>query len=689
MNSKINSPQNSPEDTVKAWLGGGQGNNNVSQTSNLNQGDNFAQVFGGFYQTVFENRWLIIVFMLLGAIGGTLKAISETPVYQARLTMAVEPSSYSPSAQSVFDPFAFRFYETQYELLKSRSVAERVVDLLNLVERDDVQKLLVQPSFVQSIVTEYQSITGAEFVEEPVGTTNTVTLSDNQKQRKKRWLTNVIQRGVNVSGGEKTNLVQVTFNSINPTFAADIANALVAAYIEQGLDSQLNRSQQTSQWLSQRIDDLKSTLDLAQVDLQTFLIEEDMLDSTRSSQITTAQLQALNQEYLSARADYDELAKRYGSRHPKLTEAGAELTATKSRLDQRSRLVSSSREKEVELSRLERDVEVNQELYEAFLAKFKEADLSSSGSKVASARIVDRALPPGSPIYPQKQRIILLWTFAGLLLAIAITFLREQLDTTFKTARSIEDKLGLPLYGVVQTIRDKKSVVERAYLENTRSVFAEAINHIRTGIMYSNVDNPPKVMVVTSSVQGEGKTTVASNLALSYAQLGTTLLIDADLRRPRIKHIIDTGSKFGLVDAVAGVEELGNCIKQDKKVDNLYILKSGTTPPNPLELLASERFSSLMEELKSKFSYIVIDTAPVLPASDAVVLGRLCDAVLMVVQSDRTTHHMVRDSIKRLNASSVNVTGMILTQADIKKENPYRYGGYYGYGAYSYTEKSK
>ena len=141
-----------------------------------------------------------------------------------------------------------------------------------------------------------------------------------------------------------------------------------------------------------------------------------------------------------------------------------------------------------------------------------------------------------------------------------------------------------------------------------------------------------------------------------------------------------------MVDCVAGVIELSKCIKQDPQTEQLYILKSGTTPPNPLELLSTVRFKKIIEELKSKFDYIVIDTAPVLPASDAVALGQSCDALLMVVQSEKTTHHMVRDSIKRLNASHVDVTGLILTQVDIKKEDPYRYGGYYGYGAYSYTQ---
>ncbi|WP_170132111.1 GumC family protein [Arenicella xantha] len=681
MNSNV-SANLSAEDTVKEFFGGGAGAATTSDS------DALSVSLANLWQTIHENRWGIILFMIAGCLAGVFKAVSETPVYQARLTMAVEPSSSRGGQSNVFDPFAYRFYETQYELLKSRSVAERVVDQLQLVERESVQSLLLSPSIFRSLTREFTRLTGISLVDEPKVPQTKIDLTAKEKEQKRRWLTGIIQSGVSVSGGEKTNLVQVSFRSINPDFAAEIANELVSAYIDLGLDSQLSRSQQTTQWLSQRIDGLKVSLDQAQSNLQRFLVEENLLDSSRSAQITTSELQTLNAEYNGARAKLDELAKRYGARHPKITEARAEMLAAKQRLDSKSRSISSSREKQVELARLERDVQVNQELYEAFLAKFKEADISASGSQVASARIVDRALPPSGPIYPQKNRIIVMWTLGGLMFGIMLAFLRQQLDSTFKTGRMLEEKLGLPLFGILQSLGKDTKAVERHYLDNKRSVFSESINHIRTGITYSNVDNPPHVMVVTSSVQSEGKTTLASNLALSYAQQGKTLLIDADLRRPRIKHIIETDTPYGLVDYVAGMVELSDCIRQDKDEKNLFILNSGTTPPNPLELLASDRFRQILQDLRGRFEHIIIDTAPVLPASDAVVLGRLSDALLMVVQSDKTTFHMARDAVKRLNASRVPVAGLILTQANIKKAHSSYYGGYYGYGAYAYVEDS-
>ena len=677
---------------IRDWFAGAAGSAPVASSAGpqpSNDGDSLATTVAMLLQVVKDSKWSIIILMILGMIAGVIRALSETPIYQASLTMAVEPSSASSGNQALFDPYAYRFYETQYELLKSRSVAERVVDRLGLVERESVTSLLVPPSLSQTLVFELENILGVKFGERVEDIDTNVSLSPDESARRRAWLTSVVQSGVSVSGGDKTNLVTVTYRSINPQFAAEVANSLVEAYIDQGLDAQLNRSRQTTRWLSQRISEQKETLDAAQSQLQTFLIEEDLLDSSRSTDITTDELRALSNDYIAAQSNFAELQKRYGALHPKISEARSEVSAAKRRLDAKSRSISSNRLKQIELDRLEGEVQRNKELYEAFLVKFREADLSSSASQVARARIVDRAMPPGGPIYPQKERIVLIWAMGGLLLGIGIAFMREQLDSTFKNGRVVEAKLGLPLFGVMQAMDKSIENVERHYLENTRSVFSESVNHIRTGVMYSNVDNPPQVIVITSSVQSEGKTTLASNLALSYAQMGTTLLIDADLRRPRIKNIVDTGVRIGLVDYVAGMVTLDECVKKDPEQNRLYILKSGTTPPNPLELLASDKFKQTLSQLRTKFDHIIIDTAPVLPASDAVVLGQICDCLLLAIQSDRTTHHMARDAVKRLNASKVDVTGLILTQANIRKDNPYAYGGYYGYGAYAYIEDSE
>jgi capsular exopolysaccharide synthesis family protein len=661
--------------------------------------DDSSAMSGGI-STIFnalnQHKWGILLLFILGLCAGFYKAISEVPIYQARLTMAVEPNTSRSPQQALFDPFAHRFYETQYDLLKSRSVARKVVDSLNLAERKEVDQMLLRPSALQQIKFAVFGLVGIETIGN--SPTDGAAIENNpvgeeQLETKRKYLTSLIQNGVSVRGGDKTNLVTVTFNSTNPIFAADVANELVTAYIDLGLESQLSRTEQTSRWLSERIVDLKESLDIAQAKLQNFLLQEGMLDLDQSRQIASNELLALNQAYLDSRKAFEELSKRYGGKHPKITEARAEMQAAKRRLDSRSKNATSTKAKEFELAQLEREVELNRELYEAFLAKFREADLSS-GSQIASARIVDKALPPGGPIHPNKQRIVLTWGIGGLLLGFALAMLREQLDTRFKSVRSVEEKLKLPLLGVIQKLSDGKKI-ERLYAENNRSVFAEAINHIRTGILYSNVDHPPQTILVTSSVQSEGKTTVSMNLALSFAQLGSTLLIDADLRRPRIKTLIDAGHNYGLVDYVAGAVSLKDCVVKDTELENLYIMNCGTTPPNPLELLSSEKMHSILESLKQKFKYIVIDTAPILPASDAVVVGRYVDSLVMVVQADRTTHHMARDAVRRLSSANVAVSGLVLSQANLKRGGSAYYGsygggygGYYGYGAYGYSDGS-
>jgi capsular exopolysaccharide synthesis family protein len=236
-------------------------------------------------------------------------------------------------------------------------------------------------------------------------------------------------------------------------------------------------------------------------------------------------------------------------------------------------------------------------------------------------------------------------------------------------------------------------VAERFFINESKSTFAESINHVRTGVLFSHVDDPPKTVLVTSAIQGEGKTTLSSNLALAFSQLGPTLLIDADLRKPRVASVTNVKQDLGLVEVVAGQRALKDSVSRDPDAPNLYILKAGTIPPNPLELLSSDRFLRLLEEMKNRFEHVVLDSAPVLPVSDSVVVARNVDAVVMVVQAGRTTHRMAADAVKRMRTAAVTPVGVVLSQVGGRRGSSYYGQGYYGgYGhayAYAYGDSKK
>ena len=668
--SKIHTDnQFSDNEGIKNWF---------ENTENLVDG----RTIFGIFNTLVVYRWSILFLFVLGCIVGVLKAINEDPVYRANLTMLVEPSSSKVSSQfQLFNPFSLRFYETQHEMLRSRTVASRVVDNLDLVNRKGLSEILVPPSFAEKLKASIfqlpliNKIISSE--ELPINQFDELAVTEKQRIQKYNWLVSVIQGGVRIVGTKTSQLIQVSFNSRDPQFAAEIANELVEAYIDTGIESQLLQSERASTWLVKRLEQVRSNLTSSEKELQEYLLSKGSVDLRQTRAISSQELSALNQEYISARAKFDELSKRYGSKHPRISEARSELYAAKSRYTNASKGVSGSKQKEFELSKLERDIEVNQQLYDLFLTKFRETDLST-GDQLSAARIVDKALPPTSPIHPNAQKIMFIWGFGGLFLGVVLAFLRNQLDTTFKDPQQLERELRLPLLGVIPKVLKSHSVIEREYLKGPLSPFTESINHIRTGIVYSDVDDPPKVVLVTSSVKGEGKTTTSSNLSLAYAKMGKTLLIDADLRRPRVHKVSDIESSTGLVSFVAGTAKISECIVQDKIEENLYVMVAGDTPPNPLELLSSKRMRKTLEKLQEKYDYIVIDAAPILPASDALVLGQLADAVIMVVKADSTHSHIPLDAIKRLQSANVGVTGLVFSQANVSKLRSYHYGGYYG-----------
>jgi capsular exopolysaccharide synthesis family protein len=300
-----------------------------------------------------------------------------------------------------------------------------------------------------------------------------------------------------------------------------------------------------------------------------------------------------------------------------------------------------------------------------------------------------------APFKPDKKRIITLSIFVAFLLGVVIATVRARLDDTVKTREDVENRLGLPLFGMLQQLKVKRRSgkrLEQYVLTDPRTPFSEAVNDIRTSILYSDVDNPPKVILITSPVADEGKTILATNLALAFCKRGKCLLLEADLRKGRLSTIFgQEANHHGLSDAVLGDCDLQSAISIHPEANDLHFLSAGMSAPNPLEVVSSRKFSRTIEQLRKSYDYVIMDGAPLLPVSDSIVLGHLSDAVIFTVKAQATSLKVAEEALKRLLAARVRPTGVVLQQVDFEALANYSYGYremYRSYSTYQYERSA-
>ena len=281
---------------------------------------------------------------------------------------------------------------------------------------------------------------------------------------------------------------------------------------------------------------------------------------------------------------------------------------------------------------------------------------------------------------------LILGLFTGMLLA----FLYETLSLTIRTSDDVQRKLGLSTLGILPLIKGQKidDPASCPMLGGVHTAFTESVRSIRTGLILSGIDNPHKVIHVTSTVPGEGKTTVSINLAVAMSQMEKTLLVGADMRRPSLKRICDLpGDGLGLSDVVAGEADLKSCIQVNEQT-GLHILLSGSIPPNPLELLSSKRFANLIKDIESQYDRIIIDSPPINLVSDALILSQYAKAVVYVVHADKTHQRVVKNCLDRLAQYEAPLAGIVLNKVDFSKMGKdYKYSGYYDHYGYNNDEK--
>lgn len=715
------------------------------------------------WHAVWYRKGSILTLMLVVMMLAALVVMAITPTYRASATLLIEDET--PNVLSIDQMYGAsnggsEYLQTQFELLRSRELAERVVKQLNLVRHPEFDPRQTN-SPLSSVRQWFADLQLGDMLPFTMpGDLETSESGPSEAEILDQAVKSFRDR-ITIKPVPKTQLVKVQVEMADAETAAWAANKLAEAYIDSQREAKILMTEATTEWMNQRMASLKQDLVASEQALQAYRDQENLIDlqgvktvpggeltDTRSKLVDARRAKAeaesqynqvaaldsgswqalasapavmsdtLVQQFSSKRAEalarVNDLAQRYGPKHPKMQSAQTELAAASAALRAQVQQVVASikrqyqlavaneaalqtefernrdqiqtiSRKEFKLSELQREVNTNRSLYDTFLTRLKES-VATADLDAGNARVVDKAVVPDIPVSPLKKQVVLGAGILALLLGAALSVLLDKLNNTFKSAEEIEEKLNLPVLGLLPLLKNRERAnIAQMFSTNsdTDRTFLESVRTIRTGVVLSGLDNPLKVMLVTSSVPGEGKSSVAANLAFSMGQMEKVLLIDADMRRPTAAKSFDlpVGTP-GLANLISGTAKPDDCIR---RVGDIDLISAGTVPPNPLELLSSKRFTSAIKYLSDKYDRIVIDSPPTQAVSDAFVLSAVSDGVIYVVKYESTAVPMVERGVGRLLQNRAPLTGVVLNQVNVDKARKQgnSAGDYYDYYGYS------
>lgn len=632
------------------------------------------------------------------------------------------------------------YLNTQFEVLKSRAVLGKVVDKLGLTNNPEFN-LRLQPVPWYSGMLDWQQWFGlqmpvAENDSEGIrrGTINELEQRVTIEPVRKTQIVRI--HGESQSPRLASQIANAIASAyIESYMEAKLSLTLNATDWMQGriteLSGKLTTAEQYLQDYRERenLIDLEGVLTVSSNELKALTnslvevrhklaVSENIYQQIRSGHLNKNDnqslravlahplIQELKQEESKIERQVLDLSRRYGPKHPKMISARSELESIQQNIQSQIRNIVEGVERDYEIDQanerslqaavaevkgkvqdinrkqfrlkaLEREVRVNKDLYDAFFKRIQETS-ATSDLQTANARILDRAFIPEYPVKPRKKLVVGIAGLLGLMISCGIAFLLEMLNNTLRTSRDVEERLNLPVLGVLPRLTDKKLLNRVGVLFNDKEQqgFGEAVRTIRTSINLNTVDQEHPVFAVTSTVPGEGKSSTASNLALALGQLGRTLLVDCDLRRPVVgKNFQIKGGAAGLANLLSGSNQVSEAIHRMEGVD---IIPCGMVPPNPQELLASERFATLLGKLKARYDYVVLDCPPVQNVSDVLMVARHCDGLIYVVEAGRMQLGAVQSAVGRLLQARAPVTGAVLNKINPNQKDAYGYGqGYY------------
>ena len=699
-----------------------------------------------YWYIILKRRWTVGIFFLIVFISVLVGTFLQTPIFRAGTTIQIEKESSQVLNFKDVTPDERLgdkdFYVTQYELLKSHTLVQRVLDELNLnnPNLNNEAGLFQWFSDLFSQDKENSSEAKKEKESEDIQSRNARTRS---------FLSNLTIEPV-----RNSRLVKVSFDSPSPELAAEVANSIASNFIRVNLEKKYEANAYARSFLEERISQVKIKLEeteKAQVEYaksQRIFSTEKGGDSTNAQslqefntalarvqqerikaeaiynqlkadksgqlpqQLENQLIQSLKSQKAKLESDYQEKLKTYKPAYPLMLQIKAQIDEIKLQIDKETESIRQSiriayetaksnetminskldtskdafldlQSRSIQFNILKREADTNRQLYEGLLQRLKEVS-AAEGMSANNIMVVDRAEVPPHQYKPDIKINALIALFIGLFGGIGLAFLFENLDNTFKSIADIEKYLGLTVLGLIPHADEVTTTQEiiKETLNNSKSKIVEAFRSTRTALQFSTATGAPKVLGMTSCFAAEGKTTASISLAIHFAQCGSSvLLVDADLRKPSIHKAFDMKNDVGLSNVLAGlVQPTAAMFKTPIK--DLYLMPTGILPPNPAELMLNGRFEEFLEAASEKFDIIIIDGSPILGLADAVVLANLVDKLLLVVEAGVTPRAMAKAALKRLRAVNVTPLGVIFNKM---KNDPLGYGyDYYYYYAHGY-----
>jgi capsular exopolysaccharide synthesis family protein len=705
-----------------------------------------------YLNVIKKRKSLFATFLIVVMVVVVVGTFTMTPQYQGVCRVMIEKGESSAlTAQNAYSRYDPEFYETQFQLIKSERVAQRVVKILDLndtwnsymgIEEGEVSGISAWLARAKTVIKSFLSRAPVAEVAEETETEKTARIAEK------------LLKGISVAPVKNSHLVAISFQSPNAAFSALVANTIAKAYIEEIYTMKMDTTRRALEWMTKKADEERGNLEKVENELQRYMGANDIITMENRIAVLPQQLAEVSTQLVRAetkreelQAEYQmiqrmsgdlnalanlpemansselkqlkettqaakqkivELSQKYGRKHPVMIKAKDDLallisnretlilqsvqkiknrfelartseTNLRDQLDRTKKVALSLNEKFIQYGAIKRELDTNRQLFDALILKIREKSMTEEGQTV-NLSIVDQAREPEFPIKPRKKVNLLLGLVVGIFGGIGFVFFLEYLDNSVKDPDEFRRRFAKPVLALLPFVdgKEHKGSLDDIVNSSPMSPFAESIKSLRTSILLSHADSAPKTLLVTSAHPGEGKTTVAINLAESLAESGyKVLLIDADLRKPRIHKALKCSSAQGLSSYLAGVD--AELFVQKSRTNGADIVSSGPIPPNPSELLIAQRMKALIDYAGEHYDYIICDSAPVLSITDAKILASFFAGTLLTCRAHETTYESVANALHQLQSVNANILGAVINGYNVKSDDyyyQYSYGNY-------------